>query len=291
MVTFKAEPRGKKSAKGTKSQSTSAFLLCRRSPISAGNPQILAAENRAGFHWASSFIDDISDLSPLEAMAYDARRSDGNSNASQRPTRRGLRGKEMPKGSKVLLPYPLSLLTSPTPLFTEEDLPNVFYYPAPDSPKNRPSFTSLEPIRIPHGQLEGKDVADVDDRVHGFGNGEKGGERECAQVQLPQSSYQAARHCQAQWFAANVPVQRQLCLRNGRPVFRVLAFLLRGWPGLKDRPFISSESDDFRFDVDLDLDVHVEGEAEYPMMLPLSLHSSPKVNLETDIASRLEEYR
>ena len=41
----------------------------------------------------------------------------------------------------------------------------------------------------------------------------------------------------------------------------------------------SSESDDFRFDVDLD--VHVEGgEAEYPMMLPPSLPSSPN---EADI--------
>ena len=43
---------------------------------------------------------------------------------------------------------------------------------------------SFEPIRIPHGQLEGKDVADMsygvkhDDRVRGFDNGEIGrGER------------------------------------------------------------------------------------------------------------------
>ena len=28
-------------------------------------------------------------------------------------------------------------------------------------------------------------------------------------VQSPQSSYQAGRHCQIQWFATNVPVQRQ----------------------------------------------------------------------------------
>ena len=28
-------------------------------------------------------------------------------------------------------------------------------------PQSRPSFTSLEPIRIPQGQLEGKDVADM----------------------------------------------------------------------------------------------------------------------------------
>ena len=53
MAAFKAEPRGEKSAKGTKSHSTSAFLLCQQSPISAGNPQIFVAENRAGFHWAS----------------------------------------------------------------------------------------------------------------------------------------------------------------------------------------------------------------------------------------------
>ena len=46
----------------------------------------------------------------------------------------------------------------------------------------------------------------------------------------------------------------------------------------------SSESDDFRFDVDLD--VHVEGgEAEYPMMLPPSLPSSPN---ETDLANCFE---
>ena len=45
----------------------------------------------------------------------------------------------------------------------------------------------------------------------------------------------------------------------------------------------SSESDDFRFDVDVD--VHVEGAAEYPMMLPPSLLSSPN---EMDMANCFE---
>ena len=46
-----------------------------------------------------------------------------------------------------------------------------------------------------------------------------------------------------------------------------------------------------RFDVDFEMDVHVEGEAEYPMMLPLSLPSSPKVDLETEVANALEGLR
>ena len=37
------------------------------------------------------------------------------------------------------------------------------------------------------------------------------------------------------------------------------------------------------------MDVHVEDEAEYPTMLPLSLPSSPNIDLETDIADGLEE--
>ena len=37
--------------------------------------------------------------------------------------------------------------------------------------------------------------------------------------------------------------------------------------------------------------MHVEGEAEYPMMLPPSLPSSPDIDLETDIANGLEELR
>ena len=37
------------------------------------------------------------------------------------------------------------------------------------------------------------------------------------------------------------------------------------------------------------MDGRVEGEAEYPTMLPLSLPSSPNINLETDIADGLEE--
>ena len=37
------------------------------------------------------------------------------------------------------------------------------------------------------------------------------------------------------------------------------------------------------------MDVHVGGEAEYPMMLPLLLLSSPKVGLETDVANGHEE--
>ena len=52
--------------------------------------------------------------------------------------------------------------------------------------------------------------------------------------------------------------------------------------------FSSQLGDGLRFDVDLEMDVHVEGEAEYPMMLPLSLPSSPKVDLETNIANGLE---
>ena len=49
-------------------------------------------------------------------------------------------------------------------LFTDANLPIVLYQPhfgAPNSPKYQPSFMSLEPIRTPHGQLEGNDVADT----------------------------------------------------------------------------------------------------------------------------------
>ena len=53
----------------------------------------------------------------------------------------------------------------------------------------------------------------------------------------------------------------------------------------------SQLGDSLRFDVDLEMDVHVEGEDEYPMMLPLSLPSSPKVDLETNIANGLEGLR
>jgi len=51
MASRSADIGGEKSAKGTKSHPSSDFLLCRRSPVSAGNSQIPAAENRAGFHW------------------------------------------------------------------------------------------------------------------------------------------------------------------------------------------------------------------------------------------------
>ena len=55
--------------------------------------------------------------------------------------------------------------------------------------------------------------------------------------------------------------------------------------------FSSQLGDSLRFDVDLEMDVHVEGEDEYPMMLPLSHPSSPKVELETNIANGLEGLR
>ena len=65
-------------------------------------------------------------------------------------------------GTPILPSLPLS-----TPLFTDQDLRNDLFDltartpPSPAPPKNRTSFTSLELICIPHGQLEGKDVADM----------------------------------------------------------------------------------------------------------------------------------
>jgi len=62
VVSRSTDIGGKKSAKGTKSHSTSAFLLCQRSLISAGNWQILVAENRASFHWGlrpTNFFTDF----------------------------------------------------------------------------------------------------------------------------------------------------------------------------------------------------------------------------------------
>ena len=53
----------------------------------------------------------------------------------------------------------------------------------------------------------------------------------------------------------------------------------------------SSESDDFRFDVDLEMDVGGDDDAEFPMMLPPSLPSSPNADLETDIANCFEEHQ
>ena len=43
--------------------------------------------------------------------------------------------------------------------------------------------------------------------------------------------------------------------------------------------------------MDLDLDVHLEEEAEYSMILPLWLSSSPNSDLETNIANEVEELR
>ena len=77
---------------------------------------------------------------------------------------------------------------------------------------------------------------------------------------------------------------------NPHPLF-VRFLLYEDDLNLRSACSFSSESDDFRFDLDLEMDVHVEGEAEYPMMLPLSLPSSPNVQMETDITNGLEELR